>query len=157
MTEVFHPFYLEDVIPGILIGFLISSIYSFVDFFLVQSGFRTANLLEDFFRTRFLYMCSRLSNWGLSRQAAYKSVGHSLKLPALVILFILHPFAFTLLFYHSVVILMLFIEPCDHFVLSQSQQQDNCEAIFFSVLLYLFLQNKEDYQATCWPKNQEKI
>lgn len=47
-SEVFYPFSLEDVIPGILIWFLIPSIYSFVDFFLLQNDFRTAKL-EKFF------------------------------------------------------------------------------------------------------------
>lgn len=48
-SESFYPFYLEDVMPGILTGFLIPSIYSFIDFFLVQSGFWTGKLLEEFF------------------------------------------------------------------------------------------------------------
>lgn len=48
-SELFYTFYLEDVMPGILIGFLIPSINSSVDFFLVSSGFRTAKHLEEFF------------------------------------------------------------------------------------------------------------
>lgn len=64
-SEVFYPFCLEDVIPGILIGFVLPSIYSFVDFFLVQSGFRTPKPLEEFF-WMILYMCSRVSNRGFS-------------------------------------------------------------------------------------------
>lgn len=55
-SEVFYPFNLEDVILGILIGFLMPSIYSFVDFFLVQKGFRTSKILKNSSEHDFVYV-----------------------------------------------------------------------------------------------------
>lgn len=63
-VSFFYPFYSEAVIPGILFGW--PSIYNFLDFFLIQNGFRAPKLLDVLFLNPILYMFSRFPDWCFS-------------------------------------------------------------------------------------------
>lgn len=55
--------------PGLLFGFLMPSVYSFVVFFLIQKGFRAAKLLDILFLYMFIQFCICLADFLIGASA----------------------------------------------------------------------------------------